>query len=1094
MLNILEKINSKEKFLETEFKEYPFKLKKEDDIISSSISNPNKDISESQRKELSEKSGEKSDENMNSEKNNEQINKVYKNPVIFQMFENHPIFEVYNPEQLQDALFELDQYYSLSIDKRFYNSREIIQLKEENKIENKIIIICPFIAKIFNDLCQRFNFDDIKGVSSFEIKKELLEPFFLYIEKKDSGNEKNNKFDNNSLNKHLTFIMNKEREDFIKKLNDYAYTDIQKEPMIIIGNDGVGKTLTLQLYTLIELKGYKKFYFNLKLFEKCNPRNYFLIELMRGFISGDKNAHKDEFKRYLKYINKYQERSFSNINKIFIVLKDILNDLKFSGKYLIILDQFNFEKISSDDFDNFKDKIPYDKGFKLIICCSLNDDKNKTNLFSDYENIKHYKFLFKSESSISEGNKINDKLIIKKEIDINVDGISVENFYLLKKRKRENDKKEDLNSKNKNNKINEKSKEKENIRTKKDNQSSNNKNVCKNQILLFPEKEKNYLDMLFQTDYGEDDINFSDKKFKIYYSNLISLEDMLRNNNEPEEVINCMSEFNFIPKYYYKFNIFKSKQNEEKKKDISDIVQSFYEESIKKIENNIMIFYSKQNLNKINKDKNITNDSVNVYQNLLGLKKRIAKTYENSINFYKLYKYCLKYPFKYIKIQIENEQNETIETNDIIFDDDLLDKKFKLRYSFPLIEKIIDKIINEYDNEEKINIKELSGSAYGSALELKIREKLKYFKEEIEFRKVWSLSEVSANVKKEKNNEIEKEKKFNRISRFENLEDIVGIKELTGLYYYFKPENQDNKNFDSIFLLKMGNYFYLIALQITKDKEKRKIKTKEEYSNYLEEHIKKKFEELYGIKITQIFFWFILDNEILGNEKLCNILDNQKIKYIFYSIENKCFYKQRNKSEINELNGFLNDEAQIFPHNINNDNNSFRSISPTQILFFDNILYEEYKINNKIIFENIRNKYFKDNYGPKLGDDLRKNIVATIKNFVPYSNEFLILFLFSFPFQELLNFKKFEEKNELVYLFKIKDNNYVLFQDKCYKIIVEKNILVPCDFPPIIYIDLEKPIKYNKNEFDFSSMEDIYNNPLIYLYKIYYLGEELSKK
>ena len=236
--------------------------------------------------------------------------------------------------------------------------------------------------------------------------------------------------------------------------------------------------------------------------------------------------------------------------------------------------------------------------------------------------------------------------------------------------------------------------------------------------------------MLFQTDYGEDNINFSDKKYKIYYSNLISLEDMLRNNNESEEVINCMSEFNFIPKYYYKFNLFKSKQNKENNNDISEIVQSFYKEEIKKIENNIMIFYSKQNLNKIYKDKNINNDSVNVYQSLLGLKKRIAKTYENSINFFKLYKYCLKYPFKYIKIQIYNEQNQTIEKNDIIFDDDLLDKNFKLRYSFPLIEKIIDKIINKYDNEDKININELSGSAYGHALELKIRENLKCIKED----------------------------------------------------------------------------------------------------------------------------------------------------------------------------------------------------------------------------------------------------------------------------------------------------------------------------------------------------------------------------
>ena len=1089
MLNILEKLKSMDKFLETKFKEYPFQLKKDDDINSSSLSNPKKDCLECQRKELSGKPEEKLDENMNSEKYNEQVNNVYKNPVIFQIYENQPIFKVYNPEQLQDALFELEKYYSFSIDKKSYYPREIIQLKQENKIENKVIIICPFIAKIFNDLCKRFNFDTIKGVSSFEIEKEILEPFFLYIEKKDSGNEKNNKFDNNLLNTYLTFIMNKEREQFIKELNDYANIDIQKEPMIIIGNDGVGKTLTLQLYTLIELKGYKKFYFNLKLFEKCNPRNYFLIELMRGFISGDKNAHKDEFKRYIKYINKYQERSFSNINNVFLVLKDILNDLKFSGKYLIILDQFNFEKISSDDFDNFKDKIPYDKGFKLIICCSLNDDKNKINLFSDYENIEHYKFLPEFTSLISEGNKIKDDKIIEKEIDITVGGISVENFYLLKKRKRGNVKGEELNSVKSNNKIIENSKEKENIKSKQDKPSTNNKNNIRNKIILFPEKETNYLDMVFQADYNEDKVNFSDKKFKIYYSNLISLEDMLRNNHESEEVINCMSEFNFIPKYYYKFNIFKAKQNKDKKNNISDIVQSFYKEEIKKIQNNIMIFYSKKNLNQINKDKIINNDSVNVYQNLLSLKKCIAKTYEDSINFPKLYKYCLKYPFKYINIQIENEKN------DIIFDKDLLNKKFKLRYSFPLIEKIIDKIINEYDNEEKINIKQLSGSAFGNALELKIRENLKSFKEKIEIRKVWSLSEISPNVLKEKNNEIKKEKKFNRISRFEDLEDIVGIKELTGLYFYFKPENQDNKNFDSIFLLKMGIDFYLIAFQITKDKEKRKIKTKEDYSDYLKEHIKKKFEELYGIKITEIYFWFILDNENIENENLCRILDNQKIKYVFYSIQKKCFFEERNETKINELNHFINNEAKIFPYNTNKDNDNYLiSISPTQIFFFDNLLFEEYKKNNKIFFENIRNKYFKDNYGPKLGDDLTKNIISTIKDFVPYSNEFLILYLFSFPFQELLNFKRFEEKNELVYLFKIKDNIYILFQDKCYKIIFEKNILVQCDFPYINLIDLEKPLKYNKNEFDISSMEDIYNNPLIYLYKIYYLGEELSIK
>ena len=95
-----------------------------------------------------------------------------------------------------------------------------------------------------------------------------MEPFFLYIEKKDLGHENDKSFNNNLLTKNLTFIMNENRKQFINELNDYAKIDFQGEPMIIIGNDGVGKSLTLQLYTQIELKGYKKFYFNLKLLEK----------------------------------------------------------------------------------------------------------------------------------------------------------------------------------------------------------------------------------------------------------------------------------------------------------------------------------------------------------------------------------------------------------------------------------------------------------------------------------------------------------------------------------------------------------------------------------------------------------------------------------------------------------------------------------------------------------------------------------------------------------------------------------------------------------------------------------------------------------
>ena len=151
-------------------------------------------------------------------------------------------------------------------------------------------------------------------------------------------------------------------------------------------------------------------------------------------------------------------------------------------------------------------------------------------------------------------------------------------------------------------------------------------------------------------------------------------------------------------------------------------------------------------------------------------------------------------------------------------------------------------------------------------------------------------------------------------------------------------------------------------------------------------------------------------------------------------------------------------------------------------------------MNNKIFFENIRNKYFKNNFGPKIENELRKNIIAAIKNFIPYNNEFLILFLFSFPASELFEYKNYDKEKEFVYLLKFNDIIYILYRDQCFEIDLEKKLLALCDFPDIKLLNIKKSISYNKNEFAFSSMEDIYDNPLIYLYKIYYLGEELSIK
>jgi len=877
--------------------------------------------------------------------------------------------------------------------------------------------------------------------------------------------------------------MNKERETFINELNNYVNINIQKEPMIIFGNDGVGKTLTLQLYTLLDLNEYQKIYFNLKLFDKCNPRDYFLIELMRGFTFGNKETNVDNFKNYIQFVKKYQDSDFKSVENIFKILTEILLDL-YDKKSIIIIDQFNFEKIDLSSFNKFKNQFPYDKGFKLILCCNLNDDKNKINLFSDYKNIKLLKYLSEFKETNNEKNNNKEIKEIKKGNEFDGKGTFVDNFYLIKKRKRELAQKKQTSAKN--NKIKIENNEMNKIEDEKTFCSNKNENKIK-KISLFNQKS-NFLDVHFPTYQEASNISFSNKKLKIYYSNLISLEEMLMNNNESIEIIACMSEFNFLPKYYYKFNIFKIKKNLEEEKDISNIIKSFYEEEMKNIENNITLFYSKMNLNRIKEYKYKNNDA-NIYQNLLNLKKCIAKTYENPINFPKLYKYSLIFPFKYINIQFENEKVE------ILFDENLKSKKFKLRYSFPLVEKVIDKMIEEYDTEDKININNLSGSSYGNALERKIRENLNNFKHSIEVRKVWSLNKISARVKKEIIKEINKEKKYHKISRYNDLEDIVGIKELKGKYFYFKPENQNNKLFDSIFLINMVDQFYMISIQIIKDKEKRKVKTKKEYSEFLERNIKEKFNEMYGINISKIFFWYILGNEIRQNEKLCKYLDLFKIKYAFYSISNKCFYKERNNKKIDNLEDFQTNESKIYPNDEEiNDDNVFK-IKPTPEIFskFENILYNEHEMNNNVIFENIREQHFYGNYGPKIRDELRKNIIKKIKDYVPFKNDFKLLFLFSFPFYYIKEFKKFKENNELIYLLKVEDKIYILFLDQCFEINIKNNSLEYCNKPKIDVFEMNDE-NYNKNVFDLRLMKELRINPLIFLYKIYYLGDELLIK
>ena len=218
-----------------------------------------------------------------------------------------------------------------------------------------------------------------------------------------------------------------------------------------------------------------------------------------------------------------------------------------------------------------------------------------------------------------------------------------------------------------------------------------------------------------------------------------------------------------------------------------------------------------------------------------------------------------------------------------------------------------------------------------------------------------------------------------------------------------------------------------------------------------------------------------------------------------YDINNNCFYKERGKFEIKSLSFFKDKSALIYPEKGVKNDNVIEAFTiepfPSHIQSFENLVYDNYVNKDKKCFEILRYIFFFDNFGPKIEVNLKNKIIETLKEYIPYSNEFLLMFLFAFDYLKLYDFRKNECNNELVYLFKYNNNIYLLFQDNNFKVDVNDNTLVKCPFQKINFgYDLTRKINYNKKEINLSEIEDIGKNEIIYLFKIYYLGESLLEK
>ena len=137
MLSIIEKFESKLKFLEIKFEKYPFQTKKDKDINLSSVFELIIDCLENKQL-MCENEYKKYilsyDDNMITFNYNKKTFNIYRNPVKFQLFyETKPAFKVYEPKQLEDVLVALHKDYFYCVDKEWLDLNNIINLKKENK-------------------------------------------------------------------------------------------------------------------------------------------------------------------------------------------------------------------------------------------------------------------------------------------------------------------------------------------------------------------------------------------------------------------------------------------------------------------------------------------------------------------------------------------------------------------------------------------------------------------------------------------------------------------------------------------------------------------------------------------------------------------------------------------------------------------------------------------------------------------------------------------------------------------------------------------------------------------------------------------------
>jgi len=969
---------------------------------------------------------------------------IEKEPFIFYSEENKLLGKVYDVQSFIKLMKRIINILEI------YNDKNI-ELKTKNDILNnksrKFIIKekIKFTREKFNSLNSKRDFDP-KLNEPITIPKSELSPIPL---KEFHSEEKN-----------IKLILEK-RNELITYINDFMES-WKKKILIIYGCDGIGKSATY-IYLSNLYNSYKVLYFNLKIIMKNKYESYdlFAYEIMRYFTinvkqGNDEEKNKYNYEQYLETIKKIDKNNFNFWKEVI----KFMNNNNIVNETLLIIDQYKDIYDQNSNLNELKNII-LDKvtSFKLLICLSVNNTSVKNNLINElYYGSKESPIIINSE--IQNNEIYNNKDSYEREIE-ETDLDKFNNYS-----KDEDDGKFDniLFFKN----VENENKYKKEIKEKcfKSLKKNINKDIIN--IVEVTSSENNKIEI-------------------IYINELISVE------NIEDDYSKYLNLFDYNPKYYIKFKKFVSDKDD----SMDDLHKKFLKDTEKNISEKIKEYFSG------NKYDTLKNESI---VELIKLKDLV----NNKVRFTAplLIKYIKEFPMKYIKIKAynKNENDNNISNNLIKLNTKFKDKEFYFQFCFPFFGVIISKLIYMNENDYSIVYNKLSGSEKGCFIEQKIRRAFIFEQRYgiVILRYVWNFNNVVKDDQKDIfEYDFENYKKINYDDKTIDNDDIKKKKEIQNFVYYIVPGSLTNKNIDSALLIPdlitpEENHFILISFKIKQGNDF-KIKNKIEYisSSFI---AKKKFEELYNIKISKVFFYFILGKEFINDDDTITDLKNKKISYLFFSFISNYLY-QKDISKVKNLNDLINSNAEIFKIDDKNEETNL-SNKLDIINELENCLKMKKLLRKKItrnIYENGRQIFFKKDKGLRLKNKQREYIINFIKEYYNIKDDFTLKYIFSIRAEEFTSLNKYED---LFGLYYFKNNYYIIHQSFTFQLDIKKiknqknksfinnnvnNNLSEINDIMKSFNNAEKSKLGSQIQNKSINLEEIKNDISIYIFKIYYL-------